>query len=86
MRGLAQMGAMASLEAGQPDHDRVGTGHLLLALARKPEGGAARVLAGPGSGYEEVRRRVSKISGTDSQDAPTDPPVEFVTPEPPRSP
>jgi len=57
---------MATLEARQLDHDRVDTEHLLLALAREPEGVAARVLADLGVGYGEVLRRVSEIRDTDS--------------------
>lgn len=56
---------MATLEARQLDHDRVDTEHLLLALAREPEGVAARVLADLGVGYEEVLRRVLETRATD---------------------
>ena len=39
-------------------HNYIGTEHLLLALYRDPEDGAARVLAGAGAPYDEVRARV----------------------------
>lgn len=56
---------MACLEARQLDHDRVDTEHLLLGLAREPEGGAARILADLGVGYEEIRRKISQTRATE---------------------
>ena len=50
---------MACLEARQLDHDHAETEHLLLGLARDPKGGAARLLADLGVGYEEILRRIS---------------------------
>ena len=50
---------LAVLEARQLGHDRADTEHLLLGLARDPEGVAARVLSDLGVNYEEVLRRVS---------------------------
>ncbi len=56
---------MAYLEARQLDRYYVDTEHLLLALARKPEGGAARILSDLGVGYEEIRRRIPETRATD---------------------
>jgi ATP-dependent Clp protease ATP-binding subunit ClpC len=56
---------MARLQVRQPGHAYVDTEHLLLGLMREPEGVAARVLAGLGMSYEEVRPRVSEARGTD---------------------
>jgi ATP-dependent Clp protease ATP-binding subunit ClpC len=56
---------MACLEARQLDHGCVDTEHLLLGLAREPEGGAARILADLGVGYEEIRRRIPETRATD---------------------
>jgi ATP-dependent Clp protease ATP-binding subunit ClpC len=56
---------MACLEARQLDRYYVDTEHLLLALARKPEGGAARILSDLGVGYEEIRRRILETRATD---------------------
>ncbi len=56
---------MACLEARQLDHYYVDTEHLLLGSAREPEGGAARILADLGVGYEEIRRRISETPATD---------------------
>ena len=56
---------MACLEARQLDRYYVDTEHLLLGLAREPEGGAARILADLGVGYEEIRRRISETPATD---------------------
>jgi ATP-dependent Clp protease ATP-binding subunit ClpC len=56
---------MACLEARQLDRYHVDTEHLLLALARKPEGGAARILSDLGVGYEEIRRRIPETRATD---------------------
>jgi ATP-dependent Clp protease ATP-binding subunit ClpA len=56
---------MACLEARQLDLYYVDTEHLLLGLAREPEGGAARILADLGVGYEEIRRRISETPATD---------------------
>ena len=56
---------MACLEARQLDQDYVDTEHLLLGLAREPEGGAARILSDLGVSYEEIRRKVSETRATD---------------------
>ena len=56
---------MACLEARQLDRYYVDTEHLLLGLAREPEGGAARILSDLGVGYEEIRRRISQTPATD---------------------
>jgi ATP-dependent Clp protease ATP-binding subunit ClpC len=60
---------MAGLEARQLGHGYADTEHLLLGLLREsegePEGVAAQVLADLGVNYEEVRRRVSEVHGTD---------------------
>jgi ATP-dependent Clp protease ATP-binding subunit ClpA len=56
---------MACLKARQLDLYYVDTEHLLLGLAREPEGGAARILADLGVGYEEIRRRISETPATD---------------------
>lgn len=56
---------MAYLEARQLDRYYVDTEHLLLALARKPESGAARILSDLGVGYEEIRRRIPETRATD---------------------
>ena len=56
---------MACLEARQLDHYYVDTERLLLGSARKPEGGAPRILADLGMGYEEIRRRISETPATD---------------------
>ena len=56
---------MACLEARQLDRYYVGTEHLLLGLAREPEGGAARILSDLGVGYEEIRRRIPETRATD---------------------
>jgi ATP-dependent Clp protease ATP-binding subunit ClpC len=56
---------MACLEARQLDRYYVDTEHLLLGLAREPEGGAARILSDLGVSYENVRRRTSETRDTD---------------------
>jgi ATP-dependent Clp protease ATP-binding subunit ClpC len=56
---------MACLEARQLDRYYVDTEHLLLGLAREPEGGAARILSDLGVSYEEIRRRISETPATD---------------------
>ena len=56
---------MACLEAWQLDRYYVDTEHLLLGLAREPEGGAARILSDLGVGYEEIRRRIPETRATD---------------------
>ena len=55
---------LAVREARQLGDDCAETEHLLLGLAREPEGGAARVLADLGVSYEEVLRRVSEARST----------------------
>ena len=44
--------------------DWVGTEHLLLGLFRRGEGIAARVLADLGLKYEEVKNKVTDITGS----------------------
>ena len=56
---------MACLEARQLDRYYVDTEHLLLGLAREPEGGAARVLSDLGVSYREIRRRILRTPATD---------------------
>ncbi len=56
---------LAVREARQLGHERADIEHLLLALAREPEGVAERVLADLGVGYE-VLRRVLATRDTDS--------------------
>ena len=56
---------MACLEARQLDRYYVDTEHLLLGLAREPEGGAARILSDLGVSYEEIRRRIPETHATD---------------------
>ena len=56
---------MACLEARQLDRYYVDTEHLLLGLAREPEGGAARILADLGVDHEEIRRRIPETPATD---------------------
>jgi ATP-dependent Clp protease ATP-binding subunit ClpC len=56
---------MACLEARQLDRHYVDTEHLLLGLARGPEGGAARILSDLGVGYGEIRRRIPETRATD---------------------
>ena len=55
----------ACLEARQLDRYYVDTEHLLLGLAREPEGGAARILSELGVGYKEIRRRIPETRVTD---------------------
>ena len=56
---------MACLEARQLDRYYVDTEHLLLGLAREPEGGAARILADLGLDHEEIRRSIPETPATD---------------------
>ena len=56
---------MACLEARQLDRYYVDTEHLLLGLAREPEGSAARILSDLDVSYENVRRRISETRDTD---------------------
>ena len=56
---------MACLKARQLDRYYVDTEHLLLGLAREPEGGAARILSDLGVSYEEIRGRVLQTRATD---------------------
>ena len=56
---------MACLEARQLDRYYVDAEHLLLGLAREPEGSAARILSDLDVSYENVRRRTSETRDTD---------------------
>jgi ATP-dependent Clp protease ATP-binding subunit ClpC len=56
--------ALAGREAMDMDHDRVGTEHLLLGLAREGEGVGARVLQELGAGLLELREAVAAQSAT----------------------
>jgi ATP-dependent Clp protease ATP-binding subunit ClpA len=64
----------AKEEAGRLRHDRVGTGHLLLGLAREGEGVAARVLQELGAGLLELREAVLAryAAGADPEPFPPD--------------
>ena len=62
-------------EADRLGHDRVGTEHLLLGLARQGEGVAARVLDDLGAGLLELREAVIGLysGGTQPEPLPSDP-------------
>jgi hypothetical protein len=61
-------------EAGRLGHDRIGTEHLLLALAREGDGVAARALEGADAGLLELREAVLAVysSGADPEPLPDD--------------
>ncbi|HET7478258.1 MAG TPA: Clp protease N-terminal domain-containing protein [Rubrobacteraceae bacterium] len=54
----------AQLEARQLANDHVVPEHLLLGLAREPEGVAARILDSRGIRRDEIQRRVLRALGT----------------------
>jgi hypothetical protein len=64
----------AKQEAGWLGHDRVGTEHLLLGLAREGEGVAVRVLQELGAGLLELREAVAAqyAAGVDPEPFPPD--------------
>ena len=61
---------LAASEAMISGHSHVGTGALLLGLARMREGGAAEILASLGVGYEEIGRALHAIGDYQSPRAP----------------
>jgi Clp amino terminal domain, pathogenicity island component len=65
---------LAGREAMELDHDRLGTEHLLLGLAREGEGVAARVLQELGAGLLELREAVADryAAGVDPEPLPPD--------------
>jgi len=58
---------LAQEEARLLDHDRIGTEHLLLGLAHKDMGVAAKALESLGISLDAVRERVVAITGTGQQ-------------------
>jgi hypothetical protein len=66
--------ALAGRETMELDHDRLGTEHLLLGLAREGEGVAARVLQALGAGLLELREAVvaQYAAGVDPEPFPPD--------------
>jgi ATP-dependent Clp protease ATP-binding subunit ClpA len=72
---------LASQEARDLGHERVGTGHLLVGLIREKEGIAAKVLSEAGIRLEDALADVRKRPGTaavDEQPAPARPLVSSV--------
>jgi hypothetical protein len=65
---------LAGREARELGHDRVGTEHLLLGLAREGEGVAARVLEDLGAGLLQLREAVRAVyaAGTEPEPLPAD--------------
>jgi Clp amino terminal domain, pathogenicity island component len=65
---------LAAREARELEHDRVGTEHLLLGLAREGDGVAARVLEDLGAGLLELREAVIALylAGTEPEPLPAD--------------
>jgi hypothetical protein len=65
---------LAGREARELEHDRVGTEHLLLGLAREGDGVAARVLEDLGAGLLELREAVLSLyaTGTEPEPLPDD--------------
>jgi ATP-dependent Clp protease ATP-binding subunit ClpC len=59
--------ATALQEARRLGNDRIGTGHLLIALASEPEGVAAKILTELGIGGEALRARVLVLMHEDSE-------------------
>lgn len=55
-------------EARGLEHDQVGTGHLLLALASEPEGTAAKILTDMEIDGEALRARVRVLMGEEDSD------------------
>jgi hypothetical protein len=66
--------ALAGREAMGLEHDRLGTEHLLLGLAREGDGVAARVLEDAGAGLLELREAVRSVhaAGTEPEPLPPD--------------
>jgi hypothetical protein len=66
--------ALAGRETMELDHDRLGTEHLLLGLAREGEGVAARVLQELSAGLLELREAVIAlyVAGTEPEPLPAD--------------
>jgi hypothetical protein len=62
--------ALAAREARGLEHDRVGSEHLLLGLAREGEGVAARVLEDLGAGLLELREAVRAVYGAGTEPEP----------------
>jgi hypothetical protein len=65
---------LAGREARELEHDRIGTEHLLLGLAREGDGVAARVLENLGAGLLELREAVISLysTGTEPEPLPAD--------------
>jgi ATP-dependent Clp protease ATP-binding subunit ClpA len=63
---------LAQHEARTLNHDRIGTEHILLALLREGDGGAAQVLAASGLDLYPVRQQV--LRGHGEAEAPAAPP------------
>jgi hypothetical protein len=65
---------LAGREALELEHDRVGTEHLLLGLAREGDGVAARVLEDLGAGLLQLREAVISLysAGADPEPLPPD--------------
>ena len=59
-----QVVVLAQEEARGLKHDYIGTEHILLGLAREPEGLASVVLANLGARLEEIRIAVTRIVGS----------------------
>jgi hypothetical protein len=65
---------LAGREALELEHDRLGTEHLLLGLAREGDGVAARVLEDLGAGLLQLREAVISVysAGADPEPLPPD--------------
>ena len=65
---------LAGREALELEHDRLGTEHLLLGLAREGDGVAARALADLGAGLLQLREAVISVysAGADPEPLPPD--------------
>jgi ATP-dependent Clp protease ATP-binding subunit ClpC len=65
---------LAGRETMELDHDRLGTEHLLLGLAREGEDMAARVLQESGAGLLELREAVAAryAAGVELEPLPPD--------------
>lgn len=65
---------LAGREAMELEHDRLGTEHLLLGVAREGEGVAARVLEDLGAGLLQLREAVVSVyaAGADPEPFPPD--------------
>jgi hypothetical protein len=66
--------SLAGREARTLEHDRLGTEHLLLGLAREGDGVAARALEDLGAGLLDLREAVRSLyaAGTDPEPLPDD--------------